>query len=595
MTMMNSPHQVNAATYLEKTIRAEQIRLVCKNSPAMLAAEILIPLALMYAWWDVVDRAMMMAWVGLIYGIALLQSGIFIAYNARVTSTEKTLRLGKYLAVCSFAYGILWGAAGVYMSTPGMPEQFLIMLFILAGFGAGAVVSGAIYLPAFYMFFFPSLLPLIVSSFLDGSRFSNVLAITVTLFFVVMAVFANNLHKVFKQSLRLRFENIDLVNELTAQRNELEIQKEIAERANAAKTRFLAAASHDLRQPLHAMGLFISALSERVRGSVTHKLVLQLDASTGALRGLLNALLDISRLDAGVIHPRIMPCSVQNLFDQIAIECTAQAEEKNISLCVAPTSVWVMSDATLLERIIRNLVLNAIRYTDKGGVLLGCRHRGDQLRIEVWDSGIGIAAHELNNIFHEFYQIGNPERDRNNGLGLGLAIAQRLARLFDNRIEVKSVLKKGSVFALTLPKCNATIVSHELPAISTTGHLQTSMIIVIDDELAIREATQLMLESWGCEVLLADTGEAALIAVAEAGRKPDAIIADYRLRDNKNGVDAVHGLHKVYGCDIPVIIITGDTAPDRLRETETSGYHLLHKPLAPARLRALLTHVISGT
>jgi signal transduction histidine kinase/CheY-like chemotaxis protein len=587
VTNEKNKKEAAAASSLSVLIRVEQIRIICNNMPSVLISNSLIPLLLLYALWDEPKRPMILIWVGLMLCLVALRAGLFVAYRLAAPSLPEIERWGTWLVGTSLASGCLWGAAGVLFAVPATNEHFSLIVLVLHAMGAAAVISYASYLPVFYAFFLPSLLPLAVTLFLGQEHTHFVIANTTLLYVIAVSFFAQNLHKVFTESLRLRFENIDLVKELMA-------QKETAERANIAKTRFLAAASHDLRQPLHAMGLFVSALSERVRGVVTRKLVLQLGASTEALRGLLNALLDISRLDAGVIQPRITHCSLQGLFDRLAHDYAAHAVEKNISLKFVSTIGWVRCDATLLERIVRNLVSNAICYTDCGSVLVGCRRRGECLRIEVWDSGIGIAADELNNIFHEFYQVGNPERDRGKGLGLGLAIAQRLARLLDHRIEVTSVPSRGSVFALTVPRSAVTGAESETPPPAAPSRLDSALVVVIDDELAIREATQIMLEGWGCEVVLADSGDAAMVAIAQTGRPPEAIIADYRLRNSKTGVEAIKGLHAKYGRDIPAIIITGDTAPDRLREAEGSGYHLLHKPLAPARLRALLSHVLSG-
>lgn len=586
MTNEQIQNQTVSVNSLDAHIRAEQIRIVYNNMPSVLLSNSLVPLLLLYALWDEVSRTMMLMWVGLMLGLGILRFSLLVTFRYAAPSPTLIDRWGVYLILSTFVSGCLWGVAGVVLTVPDLPVQFSLIMLILAGAGAASVISFAAYLPVFYAYFLPSLLPFVGAALLRQEQIQLVMASAAILYVVALSFFAYNLHKVFSDSLRLRFENLNLVKELTE-------QKESAERANAAKTRFLAAASHDLRQPLHAMGLFVSALGERVRGAVTRKLVLQLGASTEALRGLLNALLDISRLDAGVIQPRITPCSVQDLFDRLAHDYSAHALEKNISLRFVPTNYWVQCDATLLERIVRNLVSNAIRYTNKGGVRVGCRRCGEQLRIEVWDSGIGIAAHELDNIYHEFYQVGNPERDREKGLGLGLAIAHRLARLLNHRIDVKSVPGKGSVFALTLPRSNAIHAEGEAPKSVAVGHLRAALVLVIDDELAIREATQIMLQDWGCEPVLADSAESALDVIAQTGRSPEVIIADYRLRNSKTGVEAIETLHAKYGRDIPAIIITGDTAPDRLREAEASGYHLLHKPLAPARLRALLSYVLS--
>lgn len=361
-----------------------------------------------------------------------------------------------------------------------------------------------------------------------------------------------------------------------------------------AKTRFLAAASHDLRQPLHAMGLFVSTLQDRALDTGTRKLVQQLDASTDALRALLNSLLDISRLDAGVIHAKNQHCAMQDMFDRLAHDFYPVATEKKISLRFTTQPYWVNCDSSLLEQILRNLLSNALRYTHKGGVLAGFRRRGNTLRIEVWDTGIGIPANELKNIFQEFYQVENPERDRTQGLGLGLAIAQRTANLLGLHIEVNSSVGKGSVFSIAVPLGKMEHETASQPVSPQHNQFDSALVVVIDDELAIREATGMMLENWGCEVLLADSQDRMFELLAQHQRSPSAIIADYRLRNNKTGAEAIRSLHQHYHAGIPAIIVTGDTDPARIREANESGYHLLHKPLAPAKLRTLLGHLLNG-
>jgi signal transduction histidine kinase len=585
MARANYPEEMAAETPRDALIRAEQIRIVYKNTQLVLLSNIVIPLCLLWALWDAIARPMALVWVALMLGLAALRAGLLIAYQRAAPPPLQAPRWGIYLIVSAFAAGCLWGAAGVVLSVPDSPVQFSLIMLILAGLGAGAVISFSAYLPVFHAYFLPSLLPFIVTAMLGHAQIQVVMAIAAAMFVGAISFFAFNQHNVLTQSLRLRFENLDLVAELT-------VQKEAAERANTAKTRFLAAASHDLRQPLHAMGLLVAALKEKVRGADKHRIVSQLGASTEALRDLLNALLDISRLDAGVVHPRIADCSVQDLFERLAHDYAAEAAEKKLTLRFVPTRAWVQCDATLLERIVRNLVSNAIRYTDRGGVVVGCRRCGEHLRIEAWDSGIGIASNELNNIFHEFYQVGNPERDRSKGLGLGLAIAQRLARLLGHRIDVVSVPGKGSVFSLTVPRGTPASPHRGISAPVASERLRRALVVVIDDELAIREATQTLLSGWGCDTLLADSGDAALATLTRADRLPEVIIADYRLRDGKTGVEAVERLKASHGRNIPAIIITGDTAPDRLREAQASGYYLLHKPIAPAKLRALLSRIL---
>ncbi len=369
-------------------------------------------------------------------------------------------------------------------------------------------------------------------------------------------------------------------------------QKEAAEAANRAKSRFLAAATHDLRQPLHALGLFSGALLEKIRYPDVRNLVVNINKSVESLDGLFNSLLDISKLDAGVIEPNRAAFALQTLFDKLTRDYQQQAQQKGITFRIRPCSYVVYSDATLIERIMRNLISNAVAYTDQKGVLVGARKRGDQVRIEVWDCGRGIAQANLKDIFEEFYQLGNLERDRSKGLGLGLAIVSRLARLLDSEVTVRSAPPKGSVFSFEIP---LTLIepqpqlSYSTPALN---NLIGAFIVLIDDEHAVLEGMRALLTDWGCRLILADSIESALTQLKTADAVPDLLIADYRLRDDATGIEALARLQTEYGAGIPGILITGDTSPDRLREAKASGYYILHKPVRAPKLRTLLSYAL---
>lgn len=368
-------------------------------------------------------------------------------------------------------------------------------------------------------------------------------------------------------------------------------QKEAAEAANRAKSRFLAAATHDLRQPLHALGLFSGALLEKIRYPEVRELVVNINKSVEALDGLFNSLLDISKLDAGVIEPARAAFALQTLFDKLMRDYQHQALNKGIIFRIRPSAYVVYSDAALVERIMRNLISNAVAHTDHNGVLVGARKRGDQVRLEVWDCGPGIEAANLKDIFQEFYQLGNPERDRSKGLGLGLAIVARLARLLDSKVNVRSTVGKGSLFSFELPLTQIqpqSEMSYTTPALN---NLIGAFIVIIDDERAVLEGMRALLTDWGCRLILADSVMDALNKLKDES-VPDLLIADYRLRDGATGIQALARLQKEYGLGIPGILITGDTSPDRLREAKASGYYILHKPVRAPKLRTLLSYAL---
>ena len=367
-----------------------------------------------------------------------------------------------------------------------------------------------------------------------------------------------------------------------------------AEAANRAKSRFLAAASHDLRQPMHALGLYAAVLEQKVNQPEVQGLVGKINASVEALESLFSELMDISRLDAGVLKSNVSEFPIARLFERLDAQFSPQAQTKGIALRIRRSGAWISSDPVLLERILINLVANAIRYTPQGRVLVGCRRRSGMLRIEVWDTGIGIADGELPRIFDEFYQVGNAERDRSQGLGLGLAIVRRVGSLLNHRIGVASSQGKGSCFSVEVPR-----VRHA-PA-PMTAHLTTAdvrgdpgkMLLVIDDELAVRDSMAELMREWGYDVIAAGSLEEGLREISAANRRPDAVVADYRLGGGATGLDAIRRLEQEFGPGLPAAVITGDIAPERLVEFRESGYRHLHKPVLPVKLRELVRTLLA--
>jgi signal transduction histidine kinase/CheY-like chemotaxis protein len=367
------------------------------------------------------------------------------------------------------------------------------------------------------------------------------------------------------------------------------------EAANLAKSRFIAAASHDLRQPLHALGLFVAELQSRLDSPQRDRLIERIDASLAAMNELFNALLDVSKLDAGVVTPDVADFPVAELLARIETTFAGAARAKGLSLRIMPSTAWVRSDFILLERILLNLVSNAVRYTARGGVLVGCRRRQAGLRIEVWDSGPGIPETERRNVFSEFYQVGTAQRG--GGLGLGLAIVDRLCRLLAHPIELKSVVGKGSRFAVTAPLAAATRPAREPVSPPETERLAAGprLIMVIDDDPLALDAMDDLLRTWGFAVVAAASERDAAAALAACGKTPDLVIADYHLAQGRTGIDAVETIRKSLQAPVPALLVSGDTAADHLRDVAAMGYHLLHKPVSPMALRATLAHFFRRT
>ena len=369
----------------------------------------------------------------------------------------------------------------------------------------------------------------------------------------------------------------------------LMVQKDAAEQATKAKSRFIAAASHDLRQPLHAIGLFTSTLQRRTEGTELQTVVADLTKAVAVMERLFNSLLDISRLDAGTLHanPRAFP--LDRLFVQLAAEYSDAAAQKSLRLVFRPSREVVVTDELLLHRILTNLMANAIRYTPGGSVLVACRRRGDMLQIEVRDSGIGIAQDKHRDIFLEFYQIGDAAGGRMMGLGLGLAIVSRLARLLGTRVIVRSAPDCGSTFSLRVPRGEAAAVA--VPAAeSGSGARKLSLrVLVVDDDPLVLSGNRALLEELGCRVTTVTNGFLALSELAASRGEPVLVLCDMWLGDGENGIDLLRQMAAQTTARLSGILISGDTGPETMAAATKAGYSLLHKPVSPAKLRAVVT------
>lgn len=372
---------------------------------------------------------------------------------------------------------------------------------------------------------------------------------------------------------------------------ELRAKKEEAETATQAKSRFLAAASHDLRQPIHALGMFVARLAQLPHDRETRHLISNLEASVRAMQDLLDSLLDVSRLDADAVRAQMQPVPLLPLFEQLRGAMLPVATDKGLRLRVRGSGLWVYSDPILLHRILLNLVSNGLRYTRQGGVLVGCRssQRGTHVWIEVWDTGVGIAPQHQQDIFREFYQIGNPERDRSKGLGLGLNIVERTARLLGHALRLCSVPGRGTRFRIELPVVppgnhDALLAASEPMPLDDVLGLR---VLVIEDDLQSAQALRGLLDSWGCVVAVVE-GLQGAVTMLDGGFMPDLILSDFRLRAGESGMQTVQSLRAAVSHPIPACLMSGDTDPELIQACREAGLPLLHKPVRPAKLRTLI-------
>jgi len=397
---------------------------------------------------------------------------------------------------------------------------------------------------------------------------------------------------------------VDITDRIDTEKRLEEARKE-AETANQAKSKFLASASHDLRQPLHAIGMFLSALGDRRRmqkktdetAEKDLNIIDNITDSLDALRDLLNSLLDISKLDAGALTPSYTDVALCPLIERLYHRYAGLADQSGLTLKVfCPAHYGVHSDPVLLERVLSNLISNAVRYTHEGGVIVGIRRKGHgEIAIQISDTGVGIPRDRVRDIFMEFQQLDNAARDRRRGLGLGLAIVERIVSLLSHKLSVKSIVGKGSSFTLTVPLAeNPALLQRAVSSSQqASAHKESHdlFIMVIDDEPDILEGMGALLSGWGYQNALCSSTAQAVDMITEGDTVPDLILADYRLNEVNTGADAIRILQEQIGHDVPAAIITGDTAPDRIQEARSSGFMCLHKPLRPAKLRQLIRNV----
>ena len=373
----------------------------------------------------------------------------------------------------------------------------------------------------------------------------------------------------------------------------LQNAKEDADRANKAKSVFLASASHDLRQPLNAMQMYIAALKTKVNDEEVLKIIEDINSVSASTARLLNALLDVSELEVGAIKPRYEEFPINNIFTSIFQSFSPLAKDKGLQFRIVPSSIFVKSDPDLLERILGNFMSNAIRYTQSGSVMIGCRRRGNMVSIEVWDTGCGISDNQMSSIFEDFYQIENKERDRSKGLGLGLALAKRLSISLNHKIESKSWLGSGSSFSVLVEIGKENSSDNKLENITNIMDLSGVKVLLVEDDIDVLKSTKQLLESWGCIVSSGrDQDEIKNVIGSDGYLLPDIIVADNRLPGDASGIDVVKLVQKDLESLIPSVIVTGDVERGHVQSITDQGFPVLLKPIQPAKFRAILSHLI---
>lgn len=568
---MNKTHNINE-------IKDQQVRLLYQQSPFLLVSIIGLVFIVYLFFQNRVDDARLMWWTAGVLGLSVIRLTLIKQFNKR----ESDIDLMPWAYAFTFSAllsGMSWGILPLLILNPEQSDALILVSILLTGMCTGGLVPLSVFTPAFFVFATTTLLPLAYTLFLQPEASSSLISFMLILYLISLSGFSIVIHKNIIDSIRLRFENKGLIE--TVQR-----QKYIAEKESEDKSRFIASTSHDLRQPLQALNLYLDALQLKLKDDEAGQLLDKAKNASQALGGLFNALMDMSRLDAGMINLDIKIHNLEDIVTSLLIELRPQIENKHMSLHTNLQVALVNTDSILLTRMLRNLIINSMNHNDECDILVSIDIKDSEVKISIKDTGKGISRLELDNIFSEFYQLNNPERDRNKGLGLGLSIVKKLAQLLDIPLSVESELNQGTCFTLTLPLVDQVEVSSisEHHDIDLTGQF----IMLVDDDEMVRDALKVLFKMWDCEFLLAHSEEALLAQIkAEQYPAPDVLITDYRLRDDKNGAQLIAAIRDYYKIEIPAIIITGDT----LSQLNLTSCDILHKPIQSQKLQHILSQV----
>jgi signal transduction histidine kinase/ActR/RegA family two-component response regulator len=569
----------NEGAVLESAVEQELLRLLAVQArrvplPVFLAAAVIAALA-----YGPFPPIVVATWLVAIVAILILRF-FALGWLHRATDIGLPSRLRAATAL-SAVNGIAHGFASVFfIDLPDFDRS--VITITLIGLSAGSVVTTAGYRPVFLAYLLPTLVPLcLMWAVSPGAPFQwryGSLALLVALLGVVLIVLANDTQRLFRSSFAMRSEqralNAQLQNALDESRA-----------ANSAKTRFLAAASHDLRQPVHALTLLSATLARKTLPADARAIADHIESALEVLGSQLNALLDMSKLDAGVVTASMASFELQPMLQRLIEQFTPLADAKGLALELScDRNLHVLTDEVLLERIVRNLLANAVRYTEHGRVTLAARSQTSQVDLTVADTGVGIAAEDLPRVFEEFFQVNNPSRDRSKGLGLGLAIVKRTADLLSMPLTLESTPGVGTICRLKIPAAEATGRADGVRPTDRVA-LNAMHVLAVDDDPQVSAGMKALLESLGCTVDLADSTEGAIEIASK--RRPDLVLCDFRLPANDSGLTTIQALRRRHA-DLPAILITGDTAPDRLREAQAAGLLLLHKPIGAKELIAAI-------
>ncbi len=578
--------------------RFDHVRALFVQTPASLTGYVIGWALVVVMYWPLAPRAVIAGWALVLATLLAFRLAHYLRFRRHPDADEATmLRWRSSWKVLVLAQASMWGLAVWLFWGLGTPYHLTALMLVVFSLCLASVQLLATQQRLFIAFTCLVLVPAIARIATDTSQAWHwQLAGILSLQFIIVLVMGRAQRSALDQVIRLKSHTDRLAAQLRVEMGVSEDARRAAEAASRAKTQFFAAASHDLRQPLHAMGLFAEALRQRSHDPEVASLVNSINESVDALEGLFGELLDITRIDTGGVDVNPAPVPMRELFARLRLHFEPTAFEKGLALSFHGGQRVAFADPVILERILRNLVSNAIRYSDDGGVLVSCRQRGDKLLMQVWDSGIGISEATLPRIFDEFYQVQSQrplEAHQRKGLGLGLAIVARLAGLLGAPISVRSRVGHGTVFSFEVPpgKAVRALESATAKLKAPLGlTLQGRLILVVEDEAAVREGLVVLLKAWGASVRAFDTVAAVQAWLAtQPSEAPDLLIVDYRLPQATTGLDALAAFRSHWPArKLPAIVVTGSTIGGHETEAAEHDFHLLIKPVLPNKLRAMI-------
>lgn len=578
---------------LRTRVFTELVNMLYRQLPLSIIGTMVVAIIMMAALWRHLPVDWLVLWMCLMSANQASRLYLYLRFRANGLQKRSIRWRTRAWTTGAVISGVLWGSTAVFFYTPESAILQAMLVVLVLGSTSAAMPLIASHTATLNGFLIPALTPFIGRHLLGGDTAHVALGLILLAVTLALLWFGRNYNRLIVASLRNRYENEALANQFARQNVDLEQARVAAELANRSKTQFFAAASHDLRQPLHAMGLFASALAQKEHTPENAKLVSSINGSVHALEALFNELLDISKLDSGVIKPTATSFPLDEVFDRLRAGFVAEASAKHLKLSIPAAPYRVSSDPVLLERILRNLISNAIRYTPTGEITIAATPAGEAVHIEVCDTGIGIQEHDQKRIFEEFFQIGNPGRTSKKGLGLGLSIVQRLCVLLGYSIHLTSEYGKGTTFSFEVP-LRETLPRNDIPPPPATASsdLTGKLVVVIDDETAIIEGMEALLSGWGATVITSTTGDDVIAAVHAAETMPDLLIVDYRVGGADSGIDVVHRIRQELDPEIPAILVTGSTTPDLAAQARAAGLDFLLKPVTAEAMRERINRLL---